>query len=285
MLAALARQSRPVEHLIVVDNASDPRVAGIAESHGATYLDSGDNIGPAGGFALGVAHALERAADNDWLLLVDDDDEPSSDDALRELYEFGGRLSKTIPRLGGVGIGGSVYRPRLGTFRRLEDVELIGTVDLDVLFGGSLPMYCVRAVRDVGLYDTDLFWGFEEGDYGLRMRAMGYRLCAPGDLFLRSRERAGTASVASRRVRTPLGKPAWRRYYSVRNSTVLARRYGGPFAPLVVGLGGATKGAVSLARSARPFREVSLPARGALDAFRTRLGRRVDPGRNDKAFG
>lgn len=285
MLVALARQTRPVDHLVVVDNAAEPEVADIAARHGAEYLDSGDNIGPAGGFALGMRWIVERATDDDWILLVDDDDPPTNDDALDAVWRFGRELVATDPRVGAVGISGSVYRRRLGIFRRLEDDELHGTVDLDVLFGGSQPMYRVGAVRAVGTFDSDLFWGFEEGEYGLRMRRHGYRLCAPGPAWLRARHDAGRAGIASRTVRTSKTKAGWRRYYSIRNSTVLARRYGGPGAPVVTAIGGAAKGTLALLRARRPLAEVALAPRGAFDGLTNRLGRRVDPGLNAKETG
>ncbi|GGB70080.1 hypothetical protein GCM10011314_06730 [Knoellia flava] len=282
MLGALGRQTRRPDHVLVVDNGSDPEVARVAAAQGAEYVDSGDNIGPAGGNALGLSVLLPRAADDDWILFVDDDDEPVDDTLLHRLESFGREVSYSDPLVAGVGIAGSTYRRQLGVFRRFEDDELCETVDLDVIFGGSLPMYSAGVLRRVGGFDARLFWGFEEAELGLRLRGLGYRLCAPGPLFLHARQVAGTAGLASRTLRTPTDKAAWRRYYSVRNSTVLARRYGGPLASTVAGVGGAAKGALTLARSHRPLGEIILPARGAVDAYRGRLGRRVDPGTNDK---
>ena len=282
MLSALARQTRRPDHVLVVDNGSDDEVARVAALHGAEYVDSGDNIGPAGGNALALSHLLPRLAEDDWILFIDDDDEPGDDTLLQRLASFGEDLYRSDPRLAGVGIGGSIYRRRLGIFRRPEDHELAGTVDLDVLFGGSLPMYRAAVLREVGGFDARLFWGFEEAEFGLRLRSLGYRLCAPGPLFLQARQLGGTAGIASGTLRTPPAKTAWRRYYSVRNSTVLARRYGGPMASTVAGIGGAAKGVLTLARAHRPVAEVVLPVRGAVDAFLGRLGRRVDPGFNDK---
>ena len=282
MLCALERQSRPVDHLLIVDNDSDPRVAAIAAAHEAEYLDSGDNIGPAGGVALGMQRVLTQASDDDWILCVDDDDEPTDDDLIRKLWLFAQEQTRADPRVAGVAEEGSVYRRQLGIFRRLDDEELTGVVDLDVLFGCSFPMYRLGAVREVGLFDAELFWGFEEGEYGLRVRAAGYRLCAPGPVFLQSRALWDGKGGASREGRTSPDKAAWRRYYSIRNSTVLAKRYGGPIAPLVASVGGAAKSVVALTRTRRPLREVALAPRAAVDGLTGRLGRRVDPGRNHK---
>jgi rhamnopyranosyl-N-acetylglucosaminyl-diphospho-decaprenol beta-1,3/1,4-galactofuranosyltransferase len=281
MLSALARQTRRPDHILVVDNGSDPEVSRVAASHGAEYADSGDNIGPAGGNALGMSVLLPRAADGDWLLFVDDDDEPADDFLLERLATFAEEVASD-PRLAGVGVGGSRYRRQWGIFNRLDDDELTGVVELDVLFGGSLPMYRVGVIREVGAFDEQLFWGFEEAEFGLRLRSLGYRLCAPGPLFLQARRLAGSPGDPGRPRRTPLDKAAWRRYYSVRNSTVLARRYGGRAAPTIAGVGGAVKGMLALAKGRRPLAEIALPARGAADAFRGRLGRRIDPGLNAK---
>lgn len=282
MLCALERQSRRVDHLLIVDNDSDTRVAALAHAYGAEYLDSGDNIGPAGGLALGMQRVLSCASDDDWILCVDDDDEPTDDDLIRTLWMFAQEQSQADPQVAGIAAAGSVYRRQLGVFRRLHDAELTGVVELDVLFGGSFPMYRLGAVRDVGLFAAELFWGFEEGEYGLRMRRAGYRLCAPGPVFLRSRRRREDIGQTGPKGRTSPDKAAWRRYYSIRNSTVLAKRYGGPFAPLVTSVGGAAKSVVALTRARRPLREVALAPRAAVHGLTDRLGRRVDPGDNSK---
>ncbi len=279
MLAAMSRQTRRPDHVLVVDNGSDCEVARVAATHGAEYTDSGENIGPAGGNALALSLLLPRASDDDWILFVDDDDLPGDDALLQRLESFGRDLARSDPRLAGVGIGGSTYRRQLGIFKRLEDHELTGTVELGrrvrwftTHVSSRRPTQGRRIRRPVVL-----------GLRGGRVRPAPARawvtgLCAPGPLFLQARQRAGTAGISARTLRTPSEKAAWRRYYSVRNSTVLARRYGGPLASTIAGVGGAAKGAITLARGHRPFDEIILPGRGAVDAFRGRLGRRVDPG-------
>lgn len=72
-LDILAHQSRPLDHLIVVDNGNDPTVKTLLENAGATanngtgmavtYVPSQHNLGGAGGFALGMLHALALGAD------------------------------------------------------------------------------------------------------------------------------------------------------------------------------------------------------------------------------
>ncbi|MCB0930144.1 MAG: glycosyltransferase family 2 protein [Mycobacterium sp.] len=90
-LAVLSAQDRPVDHLIVVDNdaANDPdgQVRTLVESQPvpATYLGSRHNLGGAGGFALGMLHAL--AAGADWIWCADDDGRPEGPGVLGALLD------------------------------------------------------------------------------------------------------------------------------------------------------------------------------------------------------
>lgn len=83
-LAALRAQSRPVEHVLVVDNAStDGTAEHIRGAHPEVELLAlAENGGGAGGFHAGMAHA--HAQGFDWLWLMDDDTIPTPH-ALAEL--------------------------------------------------------------------------------------------------------------------------------------------------------------------------------------------------------
>ena len=86
-LKVLASQSRPVDHLIVVDNANEDAVAELVAQQPieATYLGSRHNLGGAGGFALGMLHALTQGAD--WVWLADDDGRPDGPEVLAKLID------------------------------------------------------------------------------------------------------------------------------------------------------------------------------------------------------
>ena len=86
-LAALAAQSRPVDRLIVVDNASDDGsgefaaeqlAAGGDWGERARLIRLGENTGGAGGFAVGIAAAVADP-DVDWVWVMDDDTVPGPD--------------------------------------------------------------------------------------------------------------------------------------------------------------------------------------------------------------
>ncbi|MFD4251916.1 glycosyltransferase [Amycolatopsis thermoflava] len=86
-LKIIAAQTRPVDHLVVVDNGPDQPARDIVESFPGryTYLPSHHNLGGAGGFALGILHALALGAE--WVWLADDDGRPADETVLAVLLE------------------------------------------------------------------------------------------------------------------------------------------------------------------------------------------------------
>ena len=81
-LDALSAQTRAPDHLIVVDNDDEARVRDLVAGQPipSTYLGSRRNLGGAGGFALGMLHALSLGAD--WVWLADDDGRPDGPEVL-----------------------------------------------------------------------------------------------------------------------------------------------------------------------------------------------------------
>lgn len=281
-LRIYSEQTRPLDALVIVDNAAEPQVAVVAARWGGRYIAMSTNAGPAGAFAEGIELVLDRANDEDWVLLIDDDDPPTSATTVERLVAFGHQQLSVDPRTAGVGNGGSVYNRRTGTFRRFAGQDLQGPLPVDTLFGNAQPLYRCAALRRHPGFDRDFFWGFEEAQMGLSLRNAGHALYVDGSAFLRLRKDQDRSGLALRTGRTPSEKAAWRRYYSVRNSTVLARQHAQPWAVPFVAAGGAAKGTAALVRRRRPLKEVVLPARGAIEGLLGRMGRRVDPGTNEK---
>lgn len=84
-LKVIAAQTRPVDHLVVVDNGPDEPATEAVEACPvpSTYLPSHHNLGGAGGFALGMLHALSLGAG--WVWLADDDGRPADEQVLETL--------------------------------------------------------------------------------------------------------------------------------------------------------------------------------------------------------
>ena len=185
-----------------------------------------ENVGPAGGFAVGLDVA-RRELGADWIYLCEDDvglfDLPSP--RLTRLV----RDVADISAVGAVVAFGRDLDRRTGLtvpHRRRGDS---GFEDVDVAaWGASL----IRgSVLDAGLTpDQSLFFGYEDFDFWLQMQEKGYRLVV--DL--------ATASIAAHTVsgdgrddafRGRLADDsveAWRRYYEARNFFHLAHAHGTP---------------------------------------------------------
>src|SRR5271156_7093957 len=89
-LDALSTQSRLLDQLIVVDNDADQRVRELVAGQPirTTYLPSRRNLGGAGGFALGMLHALTLGAD--WVWLAGDERRPCGPTAAPPVPARGG---------------------------------------------------------------------------------------------------------------------------------------------------------------------------------------------------
>src|ERR1700759_4615176 len=86
-LSVVAEQTRQPDYLVVVDNGpDDPAEEVLAECPiPSTYLPSQRNLGGAGGFALGILHALAMGAQ--WVWLADDDGRPADETVLATLLQ------------------------------------------------------------------------------------------------------------------------------------------------------------------------------------------------------
>jgi len=285
MLTRLAEQDFTFEALFVVDNGSMPETRDLLRAHAAAlpharHLPTGENLGPAGGFALGMRRALGVADPDDWILLLDDDDPPPARPSrfLADLAALAAQVADGDPQTGAVGAGGAWFDARRGRMRRVTDDELAELVRVDCIANSLFPLYRVVAVRAAGVQDGRLFFGFGELEYGLRLQAAGYRLYLAG-AFCRQR-RAGHP----RRDPAPRLRPPWRQYYGVRNLVHLLRTSGHPVAAARITL---------LQGVARPLLApgsgggsrldaLRLALRGARDGWRGRLGRVVEPTVTDR---
>jgi GT2 family glycosyltransferase len=100
-LRALAAQCRPVDRLVVVDNASDGGIGEGAEQlleewgARARFIRLTKNTGGAGGFAVGIAAAIAEEG-TDWVWVMDDDTVPGPE-ALAGALEAHKRYRGTGP--------------------------------------------------------------------------------------------------------------------------------------------------------------------------------------------
>lgn len=176
-LKVLSTQTRPLDHLVVVDNADEDAVRELVESADvpATYLGSKHNLGGAGGFALGILYALSLGADRVWL--ADDDGRPEGPDVLATLLDCAQRngLAEVSPVVCDIAEPDRLAFPlRRGVVWRRWRHEL-GDEDLlpgiASLFNGAL--FTAAAIDAVGVPDLRLFVRGDEVEVHRRLVRSG----------------------------------------------------------------------------------------------------------------
>lgn len=175
-LKVIAGQTRPPDHLVVVDNGPDVPARDVVESCplATTYLPSQRNLGGAGGFALGILHALSLGAE--WVWLADDDGRPADENVLAVLLEEAQRrgLAEVSPVVANIEAPGSLAFPlRRGLTWKRQASEL-GTDFLPgiaSLFNGAL--FRASTLDVVGVPDYRLFVRGDEVEIHRRIMRSG----------------------------------------------------------------------------------------------------------------
>ena len=176
-LESLAARPDALDELVVVDNdchgvGGDRRaLPRPARPHLVRVV--GDEPGRGGGTVAGAAEMMRRAGDDDWIGFLDDDDPvPVPDLVHRPGPQRRSHAARRPER-----------RRRRAARRPARPVEPAGSCRsrrrhdaVDHLHGNPVPCYRVGALRQVGPFDAELFFGFEELELGLRLRREGSTL-------------------------------------------------------------------------------------------------------------
>jgi len=181
-LAAMAKQTHPIAHLVVVDNGPDESAREVVEGCGlpATWIPSWRNLGGAGGFALGILHALALGAD--WVWLGDDDGLAADETVLATLLDLADRrgLAAVSPTVADrndpdrlafpVRRGLTWHATRSGLLaEESADAELLPGIA--ALFNGAL--FRAATLERVGVPDLRLFVRGDEVDVHRRLVRSG----------------------------------------------------------------------------------------------------------------
>jgi rhamnopyranosyl-N-acetylglucosaminyl-diphospho-decaprenol beta-1,3/1,4-galactofuranosyltransferase len=179
-LEAVAGQTRKPDHLVVVDNDDDPRVAELVAGQpiSTTYLGSRRNLGGAGGFALGMLHGLAWGAD--WLWLADDDGRPADSEVLTALLACAAKhgLAEVSPMVCNMNDSallafplrrGLVWRRRVDELRTEASDDLLPGIAS--LFNGAL--FRASALEATGVPDLRLFVRGDETELHRRLVRSG----------------------------------------------------------------------------------------------------------------
>lgn len=267
-LEAIAAQSWTPRSVCVVDNASQDGTEEMVRSRfpSVEYVRLADNLGPAGGFAAGLAHHDGRDSDYFWFL--DDDSRPHAH-ALERVLE----VAQGLPRGGAVGLDGGSLRWGIPRHRAHcpsgVDSDLgAGVRRCDFILWDGAVMDS-RVIAQIGYPRTELFIMMEDIEYTNRIAVAGWDVVVLDEPLI-SRGHLGSGGDGSR-------PPPWRGYYQTRNHLLLAREHRSPMELAAWALRSLrfTAGAVFLLDRKR--RRVALRLLGAWHGARGYTGRRVDP--------
>lgn len=249
-LKPLMSQTRPLERIVLIDNAStDETVAtltslGLLDNPLISYTRLPHNLGGAGGFEEGVRQAMNLNAD--WIWIMDDDAEVY-ENALERLLAPGvdgnfAALANLVlgedgePQLehrGWLSVCGLTARAH----RAIGPREL--TAPSEISFCSFVGL-AVRSstVRQIGLPNRELFIKGDDLEYCLRVARVGPIRLVPDSLIRHKDggnahfEQRRSAGLQSRRV--PIQR-LWLSYFSVRNLVWIRRVHCG--LPLAVAWG------------------------------------------------
>jgi GT2 family glycosyltransferase len=222
---ALLRQTRALQEIVVVDNASSDGTCALLEKRypQVKVLRMPENVGIGGGLAAGVAYAAIKKR-HDWVWTFDQDSVPN-DDALQALLEGTDRTDSSKGEIGIVAgvpfhpATGHCYYPMLwhdGFVKPSAELtrEPIWFADL-VISSGCMVRRDV--VEKVGVPRADFFIDFVDFEYCLRVRSQGYKIAVI------SRAKLAHEVGNARKVQLPgysrlwPVQPPFREYYISRN--------------------------------------------------------------------
>lgn len=281
-LAALLSQTRPLDEIIVTDNASTDGTEDIIRTRFAdiTYVRLAENIGGAGGFHEGMKLAFEKG--HDWIWVMDDDAIPMAD-ALEKLTNCPMMPEDEVYALASAVLNrdGSTF---LTHHRRVFDAKtlkerVIGAEryedDYFQMDTASFVGLLIRreAIEKVGLPLKHFFIRFDDTEYSLRVREKGIMLTVSDSRVVHDEH--GASSDKSTLRRQPFD---WRDYYGFRNRIYTYKKhsrsglrfYRNLFIDTLLVIG------VILVFRHSKFQSTKILLRGTLDGLQGKLGKNID---------
>jgi rhamnosyltransferase len=224
---ALLRQARPLQEIVVVDNAStDETRSLLAENYPhVTVLRMRENLGAGGALAAGLSYAA-REKKHDWIWMFDQDSTPAPDaleTMLEEARKFEGNSSEVgmlaaLPVDQHKEISSSPWLWRNRFVKPPVEVLSRPIVFADmVITSGAMVGRAV--VEKIGLPRSDFFIDFVDYEYCLRARSHGYKIAViTGAKLFHEIGKAQKVRFLGQRYLWSQHRP-FREYYKSRNLT------------------------------------------------------------------
>jgi glycosyltransferase involved in cell wall biosynthesis len=221
----ILNQTLSPEKLLIIDNGDEADTRFMIQSKNDSrlvYFSPGSNLGPAGAAALGLDLLAKEGFQ--WIFWGDDNDPPRFQDAFYSLINM--LEDSSFSKFGIVGVVGQRFSKFTGNHLRVPDDELLAktVIPVDVIAGG----HCMLVKGEIPLMgilpDPQLFFGFEELDYCLKVGISGYKLAVNGPLFFKSRAKFGKLNFKQPLYIKKKTGGLERQYYSTRNTLIILAR-------------------------------------------------------------
>jgi rhamnopyranosyl-N-acetylglucosaminyl-diphospho-decaprenol beta-1,3/1,4-galactofuranosyltransferase len=179
VLGGIRRQTRPVDAIVLVDNASTDRTLDRTFPDDVTIYRNPENLGTNGAIRIGFAHALEHGFDWTWVFDADSVPEPEALEKLLAFFEQiplaeRGRVCFLACRL--VNAEGEVrHEPVIfseGSIKRALPEDDAAHTECDY-FTWTGSLFRMPAVATIGLPSDNYVLDVGEVEYGYRTRQLG----------------------------------------------------------------------------------------------------------------
>lgn len=193
-LSSMSKDGLEAEIIVIDNDSKDGTAEKVAEWPFVTVVKSKDNLGFAAGNNLIARHALDAGADYVYLLNHDTEVTPSflveaveaaeADDRIGSVQSLillspdKDRINSTGNAIHFLGFGYcNDYRRTVATWKPSGNLEI-------AYASGAGVLYRAAALREVGMFDEELFMYHEDLDLGWRLRLAGYRnVLAPSSVI------------------------------------------------------------------------------------------------------
>lgn len=259
-LDALMKQTRPLDAIYIIDNASTDGTPKLLQKKGyvesldynettikkiennekhinIVYVRLKENTGGAGGFYEGVKRSYEDGYD--WLWLMDDDSEPLEDSLEKLLSVLDSKKNVSVLCSSVILEDGSIVSACRG-HANLENIfPLIQipieedlylkdqSVEIDIASFVGILINCDK-IKEVGFPKKEFFIYHDDIEYSLRLKKKGKIILVPSSKVIHkeaSKKDLLETSLLGKKIYTVPFRSLWIQYYGTRNLVYLGRNY------------------------------------------------------------